>query len=316
MDLRRLRAFVAVAESGSVSRAAQRCGITQPSLSQQIRTLEREIGHPLFDRLGRGMALTEAGTALLPRARRIIAEIRDAEASLQTDIASGRGGLAIGAIPTMAPYLLPPVLHTLRVELPDCPLTVHEQLTEHLIELLLDNQIECAIMSGAPNNDQLVAQHLFDEPLVAVGPPVGRFLDRHLINLPDLRTLPIITLIDMHCLGRQIEGFCTEQDVGGRVVCRTAQIGTIIEMVALGLGVSILPQMAVAGDDRRRVGWARINRLPPQRQITAVWRRDRRRSLAARRAVELIKQDLGRGAHSLPSTLPVGPRPASSVLHG
>src|SRR5690606_7005665 len=103
MELHQLRYFVAAAEAGSMSRAAERCRVAQPSLSQQIKKLERSVGAALFDRLGRGVALTEAGRALLPRARRILVEVRDAEANLRRDLDEGRGSVSIGAIPTMAP---------------------------------------------------------------------------------------------------------------------------------------------------------------------------------------------------------------------
>jgi LysR family transcriptional regulator, hydrogen peroxide-inducible genes activator len=147
MELHQLRYFVAAAEAGTISRAAQRCSIAQPSLSQQLKKLEESLGAQLLDRLGRGIALTEAGRALLPRARRILAEVRDAEANLEREVREGIGGVSIGAIPTMAPYLLPPAIQRLRGELPACEVTIREARTEELIELLVENQIDCALMS-------------------------------------------------------------------------------------------------------------------------------------------------------------------------
>ena len=110
MELHQLRYFIAVAETGGFVRAAQRCGVTQPSLSQQIRKLEDELGVRLFDRSSRGAVPTEAGRALLPRAQRILAEVRDTVSGVKEDIEAGRGPLSVGAIPTIAPYLMPQVL--------------------------------------------------------------------------------------------------------------------------------------------------------------------------------------------------------------
>ncbi|MDP1861810.1 MAG: LysR family transcriptional regulator, partial [Gemmatimonadaceae bacterium] len=146
MELQQLRYFVAAAEAGSVSRAAARCHVAQPSLSQQLRKLEEELGVPLFDRIGRGIAITDAGRAFLPRARRILAEVRDAELNLKNDVATGVGRLALGAIPTMAPYILPGALKTLRRKLPACEVSIREDVTESLVEALVDCEIDCALV--------------------------------------------------------------------------------------------------------------------------------------------------------------------------
>ena len=111
MELHQLKYFLAIVDSGTVSRAAVRCGIAQPSLSQQLKKLERTLGIELFQREGRGVVLTDAGRALLPRARKILAEVQDAEANLKRDVESGHGRLAIGAIPTIAPYVLPDAIN-------------------------------------------------------------------------------------------------------------------------------------------------------------------------------------------------------------
>jgi len=301
MELHQLRYFVAIAEAGSVSRAAKRCHVAQPSLSLQIRKLEDALGVRLFDRLGRGMALTDAGQALLPRARAILSAVHDAAANLGSDVDHGRGRAAIGAIPTMAPYLLPPAIRVLRRELPECQLVIREDLTDNLIENLLDNQIDCAIMSTPPQpgHEHIEHETIGEDELVVLVPVTSSIIAEHRVGLADLRDQPIITLLDMHCLGRQIQVFCSTRGLAPKVVCQTAQIQTIIEMVALGLGVSIIPEMAVVGRPRGKTSWARLRTGRPTRAITAVWRRGRQRAAAATRLVELVRQNLARGAHTL-----------------
>src|ERR1700683_1224206 len=132
MELHQLRYFVAAAECGNVSRAAERCHVAQPSLSQQLQKLESLLGVALFDRIGRGIAITDAGRALLPRARQILAHVRDTESNLKRESEGCDGTLIVGAIPTMAPYLLPPALKKLRSSHPDCQISVREDLTENL----------------------------------------------------------------------------------------------------------------------------------------------------------------------------------------
>lgn len=303
MELHQLRYFVATAEAGSVSRAARRCRVAQPSLSAQIRKLEHALGAPLFDRHGRGMALTDAGQALLPRARAILAAVHDAEANLARDVDRGLGRAAIGAIPTIAPYILPSALRALRRELPDCEMVIREDLTDHLIEALLDNHIDCAIMSTPPPSSHglVETQTLAEEELVVLAPANAAFGAEHVVAMTDLRHQPIITLLEMHCLGQQIEGFCAARGLSPKVVCRTAQIQTIVEMVALGLGVSIVPEMAVAAHPRPRATWARLRTARPRRPIVAVWRRDRQRAAAAEKLVAIVTQHLRRGDHALPA---------------
>src|ERR1700733_86870 len=155
MELHQLRYFVAAAECGNVSRAPERCHITQPSLSQQLKKLESLLGVALFDRVGRGIAITDAGRALLPRATQILAHVRDTEANLKREAAGSHGTLIVGAIPTMAPYLLPPALKKLRAAHPNCQISVREDLTEHLAEALANNELDCALLSTPLEDESL-----------------------------------------------------------------------------------------------------------------------------------------------------------------
>jgi len=302
MELHQLRYFVAAAETQSVTRAAERCRVAQPSLSQQIGRLERSLGTRLFDRLGRGIALNDAGKALLPRARRILAEVRETEANLKREAEEGAGGaasLAIGAIPTMAPYLLPGAIKALRADHAGCEPSIRESFTENLIELLLENQIDCAIMSTPVEDERLDVQVLGHEELVVAMPIAHPRAAREQIGWGELRTEPIVTLDEMHCLGKQIQGFCSVRASASRVVCRTTQLATIFELVALGLGVSIVPEMAAAQHGSRRWRYARLAQHKPIRQIAFVWRRDRERPRLSVGLAAIIGRILGGARHRL-----------------
>src|SRR5437016_965007 len=133
MEMHQLRYFVAVARAGNFSRAAERCHVSQPSLSQQIQKLERGVGQRLFDRLGRKAVLTDAGRLLLERATTILTAVEDAAQQLKEFDQLAGGGLAIGAIPTVAPYLLPAALKNFIRQCPHVELTVHEDLTRRLL---------------------------------------------------------------------------------------------------------------------------------------------------------------------------------------
>lgn len=301
MELHQLRYFVAAAEAGSMSRAAERCRVAQPSLSQQIKKLERSVGAALFDRLGRGVALTEAGRALLPRARRILAEVRDAEANLRRDLDEGRGSVSIGAIPTMAPYLLPGALDALRAEFPECDITIREDLTEHLAAALAENELDLALVSTPADHELIDLEVIGHEELVfAVGPdhPLGSAGE---LGIADLRGQPTVMLEEVHCLGKQIQWFCASRHVQPRVVCRTTQMATVFELVGRGLGVSAVPEMAAAAHRPGRCRFLRLKQNKPVRQIAVARRRDRSRPRLAARFAELVAENLRRGAHRLPA---------------
>lgn len=288
MELHQLRYFVAVAEAGTMSRAAERCRIAQPSLSQQIRRLEQTLDVQLFDRLGRGVALTDAGRALLPRARAILAAVRDVETHLEADVADGVGQLTIGGIPTMAPYLIPPVLADLRDEFPRSQITVREDLTEHLIEALIDNAIDVALVSTPIEHELVELKVVGSEPLLVVVPAKHPLHDAGAISPADLRHQPTITLHEMHCLGQQISGFCTARRLARRVVCRTTQLATVLEFVRLGMGVSIVPAMAAAHDRSRSRAYVPFRSAAPKRDIALAWRRGRSIPRFTRRLSELL----------------------------
>lgn len=287
MELHQLRYFVAAAEAGSISRAAERLAVAQPSVSQQIKRLESTLGAPLFDRFGRGVSLTDAGRALLPRARRILAEVRDVETRLQAEVDTGAVEIGVGAIPTMAPYLLPGAVAALQRALPDARVTLREDLTERLIEALVDNEIDCAVVSTPIEHNLVELEVLGDEPMLVVVPDGHPLAGLDAVSLQALRDLPTVTLHEMHCLGQQIAGFCAAKRLGRRVSCRTTQVATVLEFVRLGMGVSVVPAMAAT--PLKGLRYLPFRSAPPRRDIALAWRRDRTRAVAAERLGAILR---------------------------
>lgn len=290
MELHQLRYFVAVAETGGFVRAAERCGVAQPSLSQQIRKLEGELRVTLFDRSSRGAVLTESGRALLPRAHRILAEVREALTGVKEDIDAGRGALSVGAIPTIAPYLLPPVLSRFVADHPDCELTVREDLTERLIEAVLGHELDAAVMSTPVEHPALDVQVIGREALLVVA-PAGSPLPETL-EVKDLTDEPAVVLHEVHCLGQQIADFCSAARLRRRIVCRSTQLTTVLALVGLGLGLSIVPEMAARQDSSASLVYRPL-RGRPEREIAVVRRSDRSVSSLCRRFLELTTEQVG-----------------------
>ncbi|MCL4220037.1 MAG: LysR family transcriptional regulator [Phycisphaerales bacterium] len=292
MELHQLRYFVAAAEAGSMTLAARRCHVAQPSLSQQIRKLEETLGVALFDRLGRGVVLTDAGRALLPRAQRILAEVRETAENLRAEVAGGGGRLVIGAIPTIAPYLLPPVLASLHVEAPGCELVVREDLTERLVEAVVDTELDVAITSTPIDHALVEVQVIGRERLLVVVPAGHALAGDGRMRLSELREEAAVSLSDMHCLGEQIGAFCARAGVRPQVTCRATQLSTVLELVRLSMGVALVPAMAAACDAAPGLAYLRVTRPQPSREIALLWRVGRSRPALGDRFMRLATEHL------------------------
>src|SRR4051812_44011086 len=167
MELHQLRYAVAVADTGNFTRAAERSHVTQPSLSQQIINLERDVGHKLFHRLGRKAVLTEAGAVFLERARRILFEGENAAKELSDHPALGRR-ITVGAIPTVAPYLLPPLIKRCRKRYPNLEVDVREDFRSHLVHSVVDGELDLAVVALPVKDHRLSVEPLLTEPLLLV----------------------------------------------------------------------------------------------------------------------------------------------------
>lgn len=294
MELHQLRYFVAVAETGSFREAAAQCHVAQPSLSQQIKKLERGLDRKLFDRLGRRSTLTESGRALLPRARAILTAVREAESDLSHDIEAGRGRLAVGAIPTIAPFLLPRPIRRFVGELPLAELSVCEDLTEVLVDRLLNAELDLAILSLPIDDSKIATATLLNEPLLVVAARAKDLAEKSEWKLDEFEGRPAVVLHEMHCLGQQIRGFCQGRGVKQRIVCHTTQLSTVQRLVALGLGISLVPRMCAVTDRSSRCVYRPLSGAEPSRVVVAAWRRGRQRSWLADRFLDKVRHEARR----------------------
>jgi LysR family hydrogen peroxide-inducible transcriptional activator len=271
MELHQLRYFVAVAQAGNFTRAAERCHVSQPSLSQQIQKLERRLKQPLFHRLGRKAALTDAGRLLLDRALAILAGVDDAERRLRSGDEANRGRLAVGAIPTIAPYVRPPAIEGLMRHCPEAELIVREDVTAHLLPAVLEGELDLALVALPIDDDHLEAETLFSEPLLLALPPDHALAKaRRKVGLRDLAGERFILLGDMHCLGEQVVNFCRAHECQPFVACRSAQIGTIQQLIGLGQGISLLPELSRQADTTGRVVYKPLAEPQPSRTLAIV----------------------------------------------
>src|SRR5205085_6818972 len=186
MELHQLRYFCAVADSGSFSRAAENCHVSQPSLSQQILKLESELGARLFDRLGRSVRLTEIGKRFLPRARTVLRELEAARGDVVESKDSVSGHVTIGVIPTVAPYFLPPILTAFSKRFAESAVSVIEEITPVLLEHLRAGSVDIAVLALPVRGQEFNTIPLLTEPLFAAVPRKHPLSRRASIALRDL----------------------------------------------------------------------------------------------------------------------------------
>lgn len=290
MDETLLRSFLETADSGSLSGAARRLGLSQPSLTAQIQRLERHLSAVLFTRHGRGVSLTDAGQALYPRARRLLDELRATEQAVRREQVAGERTLVVGAIPTVAPYVLPAALQRLRARDASVHVALHEDYSAVLAHKLHDGTLEVAIAARPYAFEPLETERLGTDALVVAVPAAHPAARAGRITLAQLREAPAITLDPAHCLGEQVDGFCLSRGVSPSVVCRSAQLATVLELVGAGVGISIVPAMAAARHNTPNCAYVPVVEQPLQREIVAVRRRGSELSPAARLLVECVRE--------------------------
>lgn len=242
MDLGQLRYFNKICEHRSFTLAAQDCEVSQPALSQQIAKLEKELGHPLFERNGRTIRLTSAGKILQNRAGKILNLVDDAKRQITDD--GEHGLISIGAIPTVAPFLLPDLLRLVGSQFQMANFNVHEQTTSSLLANCLNGEIDVAIISLPCQLKQLTLETLFCEELKLALPASHPLTTKNKIRLNDLANQQFIGLGNGHCLYENMVEFCAARNFRANVTAQVEQLATVKKLVGMGMGISFIPQMA------------------------------------------------------------------------
>ncbi len=287
MEMHQLRYVVAVSRAGNFSRAAARCHVSQPSLSQQILKLEEELGERLFVRMKREAKLTPHGEAFLPRAVKILEEVDAAKREASDAHCLLRGRLIVGVLPTIAPYLLPGALAEFVEKFPGVEIVVQEDTTARLLKLAQAYEIDFALASRPIQDQRMEVKDLFTEELRLALPPGHRLTRKRSLHLADIEKEPFIVMKEGHCLGDQVLNFCERRDLRPTINFRSAQLETIQALVRSGVGISLVPSMATRGERRDLPEYRSLPAPRPERKIVAVWPKQRPLGRAAN---EFLKQ--------------------------
>lgn len=272
LTLKQLRYFEALARRGHFGHAADDCAISQPALSMQIKELEESLGVELFERGARQVRLTNFGEEFALRVRDILRSVDELAdlARAARDRLVGR--LRIGVIPTIAPYLLPTILGNLTRMYDGLDIRVRETLTSNLIQELADGRLDTAIVALPVSEPSLTEVALFAEEFLLVRPAEDE--GKPVPNRERLREMKLLLLEEGHCFRDQALSFCNFHSARPRELLDGSSLSTLVQMVGAGIGVTLIPEMAVAVETRSApVSVARFESPRPSRTIGMIWRK-------------------------------------------
>ena len=294
MNLRDLRYFVALADTRHFGKAAERSFVSQPTLSAQIKKLETYLGVQLIERQPRKVTLTEMGARILPLARSILQESDEIVSLARNDHDPLSGKLKVALIPTIGPYLLPVVTRKLRKQLPRLKLMLYEYQTQPLLEKLRAGDIDLGILALPVPLDGLEARPLYDEDFTLAVPSNSPLAKRSNVKLDDLTGETLLLLEDGHCLRDQALDVCSRIDVKESEDYRATSLETLRQMVAAGLGITLLPQLATRGPFGTGQGLIvkEFSRPVPSRSVGAVWRKSTARTAAIKAVCDAIHSSM------------------------
>jgi len=307
MNLRDLKYIIAVAETHHFGKAAERCFVSQPTLSGQIKKLEDELDVTIFERTNRSVEITPVGKEILNHARQIMeqADVIQQLARAHQDPLSG--SLRIGAIPTLSPYLMPLILAPLKKQHPQMRLVLSEELTDILLERLRNHEIDAALLATPVKEQDLETIPLFNEPFWVAYPRNHAFYTKDKINLRDLDKENLLLLAEGHCLAKQAMEAChlkERQSQGEMADLRAASLETLIQLVGAGFGITLVPALAMRGSWTSGTGVvAQPLKIPnASRRVSLVFRHSFPRRAALEAFAKIILNNLPNTVQSMSGT--------------
>lgn len=282
IKLKDLRYLVAIADTGHFGQAAERCFVSQPTLSAQLKKLEEYLGASLIERQPRKALLTPAGAEIVARARRIVEASDEVVAIAQAHREPLAGRLKIALLPTIGPYLLPVVVPRLRKALPHLELMLYEYQTVTMLERLRAGNIDMGILALPVDLAGLASKRLYDEHFMVAAPADHPLATRKQVKVDDLEGVTLLLLEDGHCLRDQALDICNRIDVYEKEDYRATSIETLRQMVASGAGLTLMPEFATRGSHAypKSLVFKPFAKPVPTRSIGAIWRKSSPRTVA------------------------------------
>jgi LysR family transcriptional regulator, hydrogen peroxide-inducible genes activator len=282
LKLKDLRYLVAVADTRHFGRAAERCFVSQPTLSTQLKKLEQYLGVQLIERQPKRVALTAAGVEIVSRARRILESSDEVVTLARAHRDPLAGALRIAMLPTIGPYLLPRVAREIKKALPRLDLRLYEYPTAGMLARLRAGEIDLGVLALPVDLEGLEVRELYDEAFMVAVPATHALAKRSAIRVQDLQDETVLLLEDGHCLREQALAVCGQVGLHEMQDFRATSLETLRQMVATGAGVTLLPELATQGTYRQARGVVvrPFVRPAPLRKIGGVWRKSTARGAA------------------------------------
>ncbi len=293
IKLRDLEYLVAVDQHKHFGRAAEACFVSQPTLSGQIMKLEEQLQLQLLERHKRSVMLTPAGEVLVREAKRVLQAAESFEATAESLLDPLAGDIHIGLIPTLAPYLLPHIMESLRAELPKLHFFLYEDRTKKLLRDLNEGRLDVLILPYLDEMESFERYELFAEKLLLATPADHPLAKKKSVTLQDLEGERVLTLEDGHCLRDQAMGYCFAAGAKEDQQFRATSLETLRYMVATGMGVTLMPQLATLN----RQGDKGIRYVPfkdpaPNREVCLLMRPNYTRTPVVRKLVANLRQSM------------------------
>ena len=282
MNLKDLKYLVALADTGHFGKAAERTFVSQPTLSAQLKKLEEYLGVKLVERQPKNVQLTEVGRQIVVRARHMLDEGDEIIALARSNTDPFAGKLKVALIPTIGPYLLPRVMQKIRKTMPHLGLMLYEYQTEPLLKRLRDGEIDLGILALPALQEGVESRPLYEEAFTVALPNHHPLADKSTIKVADLKGQTLLLLEDGHCLRDQALEVCSRVDVREAEDFRATSLETLRQMVVAGLGLTLLPELAVESPfgSQRGLTIRQFGKPVPTRTVGAVWRKSSTRAAA------------------------------------
>lgn len=272
MDLQQLRYVVALAREGNFQKAARTVGITQPTLSQQIKKLEEELGVYLFERSPRRVSLTQAGNQFVVRAQQALEVLEVGKNEIKQSKKSLEGTLRVAFIPTIGPYLLPPILKRLQKKAPNLHLKLSEETTNVLVDQLKSGRFDLGIISLPIGDPPLAERVLGEEEFLLAVSKSHPFANQASITVSSLKKERLLILKEGHCFRDQALEFCRRTQSDPQVIFEGSSLASVLNLVIAGIGVTLVPKIAAKPHLFPQLAFLPFRKPKPSRKIGAVWR--------------------------------------------
>ncbi|MBU8710138.1 MULTISPECIES: LysR family transcriptional regulator [Bacillus] len=290
MELKQLEYFYAVCQELHFTRAAEKVGISQPSLSQQIRLLEHEIGTPLFDRIGKKTALTESGKLLLKYTRKIFYEVEQAKTSIDELNGLQRGTILVGTLLTVEDYLITPTLLSFHQKYPGVKISVFGLRTGDIHKQLIENKLDLGIVFLPMKGDELESISLSTEEMAFAVPKGHPLENQDMLDLEVLKTTPSILLPQQYFIRKLIDEACRELGFFPKPIFEITTMQSLMNMVIKGVGVTILPKPYLEYLNHPNIRIIPILKSNLSREIGVVYRKDKYLSAATHAFISALKE--------------------------